>query len=309
MKKAVNEKPELIVKKKNKIKRSIGEMIFDSFNIFLMILIGFVTLYPFWYVLVAAMADPTDVITGKVMMWFGPGGINLSAYQKVLGLKSIWIAYANTIFYAIVGTAASLVVTVFTAYPLAKKRMHGRVIVTLIMLISMWFKAGMMPRFLNFKALGLLDNRWGIIIGFVVTPFYVILMRSYFQNGIPDSLEESARIDGASDWIILFKIFMPLSVPALMTIGLYYFVGRWNSYFWAMILIRDPNKIPLQVILRKLIVETTMTQETDVDYQTDYNEQTIIYSTIVVAVVPMLTLYPFIQKFFVKGIMIGAVKG
>ena len=177
-----------------------------------------------------------------------------------------------------------------------------------MMLITMWFGAGMMPSYLNLKNLGLLNNLNTLIIFGCINSFYVILMRTYFES-ISDSLEESAKIDGASDWTVLFRIFLPLSVPSLMTIGLYYFVDRWNAFFWAMIIIRDEWKVPLQVILKKLIVQTQLDSENMDVSSSVVNQQTIIYATIMVATIPMICIYPFVQKFFVKGVMIGAVKG
>lgn len=224
-------------------------------------------------------------------------------------MENIWTSYGNTIFYAVVGTAINIILTVLAAYPLSKRRLFGRRGIMLFLLITMWFNAGMMPTFLNIQNLGLYDSRWSILLFAAVSTYYVILLRTYFES-IPDSMEESAKIDGANDLTILFKIYLPLSGPSIATITLYYFVGRWNAYFWSMLLLKDQSKIPLQVLLRRLIVETTfnLNEYADVGITT-MTETTIVYSTIIVSVVPMLILYPFIQKYFVKGIMVGAVKG
>ena len=288
------------------IKRSVGEYIFDTVNIILLILVAIVTLYPFWYVLVASISNPDAVAAGKVFLW--PIGFELSSYVKVSQIEYIWTSYGNTIFISVVGTVVNMILTICGAYPLSKIRLRGRKFFTWMMLITMWFSAGMMPTYLNLKNLGMLDSQWTLIIAFSISAFYVVLMRTYFES-VSDSLEESAKIDGANDWVVLVKIYLPLSVPALMTIALYYFVDRWNAYFWAMVIIRTPWKVPLQVLLKKLIVQTQI-NSADMDLSSELiNQQTIIYATIMVATIPMIAVYPFVQKFFVKGIMVGAVKG
>lgn len=288
------------------VNQTKGEKIFGVINLFIMIIVMFITLYPLWYVFIASFSNPMDVTRGLVVLW--PSGFELSSYIKVLNTPNIWTSYGNTIFYSVIGTATSIVLTVLGAYPLSKKRLRGRKFFMLLCLLTMWFNAGMLPTLLNFRNLGLADSRLGIILCYSVSTFYVILMRTFFEN-VPDSMEESAKIDGASDWSVLLNIYVPLSIPALATISLYYFVGRWNSYFWSMILLQDQGKVPLQVILRRLIVEVSNTA-TDSDFvPTELSEKTFIYATIVFSVVPMLMMYPYIQRFFVKGIMVGAIKG
>ncbi len=289
-----------------KIKRSIGEHIFDTVNIILLILVAFVTLYPFWYVLICSLSNPDLVIAGQVN-WY-PIGFELASYKKAFEMPYIWTSYANTIFYSVVGTGISIFLTILSGYALSKKRLHGRIFFTWVMLITMWFSAGLIPSYLNIKNLGLLNNRWTVVIAHAISAFYVVLMRTYFES-ISDSLEESAKMDGANDWLVLFKIYVPLSVPCIMTIAMYYFVGRWNEYFFAMLIMQDEAKLPLQVILQKLIMQTRNIDPNQDISDSTLNQQTIIYATIMVAALPMICIYPFVQKFFVKGIMIGAVKG
>lgn len=287
------------------LKQTEGEKAFAVVNYIFLTLVSLLTLYPFLYVLSASFSDPDSVITEKVLLF--PRGLTLEAYEKVLSTKGIWIAYGNTIFYTLVGATVSMIITICGAYPLSKKRLMGRKIITFFVAFTMWFGAGMIPFYLNIKSLGLIDSRLGIIIAFACGAFYVILLRTYFQS-IPESMEESAKIDGANDLVILTKIILPLSTPALATIGLYYAVERWNGYFWSMILLKDINKIPLQVLLKKLVVEMNVSEEMMRDTQT-FNKETIIYTTIVVSVIPIVAVYPYIQKYFVKGIMIGSIKG
>jgi len=290
------------------MRRSRGEKIFGVFNIFIMCVIIFITLYPFWYVIIASFSNPVDVSRGEVV--FTPSGFTLTSIRHVLGMDEVWRGYLNTIFYAVVGTAVTMTLTIMGAYPLSRRRLRGRKIFMIFILITMWFSAGMVPHFLNFRSIpGMIDGRFTMLFVFAINTFHVILLRTFFEN-VPDSMEESAKMDGANDITILTRIFMPLSVPALAAITLFSFVGRWNAWFWAQLLLRNPNYIPLQVVLRRMIVEAHFSATETADFSMfELTEQTVIYATIVVAVIPMLIVYPFVQKFFVRGIMVGAIKG
>ena len=289
------------------IKRTKGEVLFDIFNVIFMAVMVIVWLYPVWYITVASFSDIDAVAQGRVVVW--PKGLNLSAYAEVFNTKNIWTSYGNTVFYSIVGTALSMVLSTTGAYTLSKRYLYGRKVLTWFVLISMWFGAGLMPTYINFKELGLLDTRLGVLLCGAVSTFNIVLLRTYFES-IPAELEESAKLDGANDFYIFKNIYLPLSVPAIMTITMYYFVGRWNAYFWTMLLIQDETKISLQVLLKKLVVEMSVnySEAQNIDFQSTSRE-TMMYATMVVAVLPMLILYPFIQKYFVKGIMVGAIKG
>ncbi len=197
------------------------------------------------------------------------------------------------------------------AYALSKQRLMGRKFLTIFVTATMWFKAGIVPEFLNFRDLGLYNTRAVPIIGFAVVAFNIILLKTYFES-VPASLEESAQLDGASDLKILWSIYMPLSKPGIATVSLFYAVSKWNGYFWSMILLRDESKIPLQVLLRKLIVEMNATSEFSDALQMaqqGYSVETVVYATIIISIIPIVIMYPFIQKYFAKGAMIGAVKG
>lgn len=284
-----------------------GEKIFTVFNYILMVLLVFVTLYPVWYVAIASFSSGEAVSTGKVMLWVKD--FTFEAYKQVFATKNLGIAYLNTIFYATVGTAFSMILTTTAAFGLSRKNFPFKKQITLFFMFTMWFGAGMMPTYLNIRNLGLLDTRLGIILMGGVSTWNLILMRSYFDS-IPDEMDESAKLDGATDWVLFKDIYLPLSGAALATISLYYFVGSWNAYFWSMLILTDETKIPLQVILKKLIVELNMnfSETSGIDYTTTSRETTV-FATIMISIVPMMILYPFIQKYFVKGIMIGAVKG
>lgn len=288
--------------------RTRGEKIFSVVNAVVLILIAFLCLYPFIYVLAVSLSDAKNVNMGNV--WFLPKGFNLEAYDQIIHREGIWTSLINSFFYMIVGTAFSMVVTVLGAYALSKKRLIGRRILNLIVVFTMWFSAGMVPMYLNFKEMGLLDNRWAIIFGFAVNTYNFIILRTYFSN-VPEALEEAAKIDGATDFSILVKVYLPLALPSLATIGLFYAVEKWNSYFWPMIILQSDSKIPLQVVLKKMVVDMSSRLDS-LEYGRDMqgtSEDGYIYSTMIFAMLPMIIIYPFVQKFFVKGVMIGSVKG
>ena len=286
---------------------TLGEKIFNIFNYILMVLLVLITIYPVWYVAVASFSSGEAVSTGKVMFWIKD--FTFEAYRKVFATKNLGTAYMNTIYYATVGTLVSMILTTTAAFGLSRKSFPFKKQITLFFMFTSWFSAGIMPTYINIRNLGLLDTRLGIILMGAVSTWNLILMRSYFES-IPQEMDESARLDGATNWELFKSIYLPLSGPALATISLYYFVGSWNAYFWSMLILTDEKKIPLQVILKKLIVELNMnfSETAGVDF-TSISRETTVFATIMISMVPMLILYPFIQKYFVKGIMIGAVKG
>lgn len=289
------------------IRENKWEKSFSIINYVFLVLIGFITVYPLLYVLSASISSSDAVIAGKVLLF--PKEITWSAYSKILYDNDIWLGYGNAVFITFFGTLVNLVITISAAYPLSKKRLPGLKKITFFFLLTMWFNAGIIPFFLNLKDLNLLDMRVTILIAFAMTPFNMLLLRTFFQS-IPKSLEEAAYVDGANEFYILTKIYLPLSKAGLATIGLFYAVSRWNGYFWNMIILTDDSKIPLQVMLKKMIVEAKVMETVqDMDIMSDFSVETLIYATIVISVLPMLALYPFIQKYFTKGMMLGAVKG
>jgi putative aldouronate transport system permease protein len=289
-------------------KLSNGEKIFSVLNYLFLSLLAFATLYPFWYVFISSLSAGEAVTHGKVWLW--PSGLNLESYKKVIHYDGIWIAYANTLFYTVVGTVVDLAFTTMGAYPLSKKRLLGKKTINLIITFSMLFGPGLIPVYLNYRNLGLLDTRLALIIGFAVNTFYVFILRSFFSS-IPEEMEEAAKIDGASSSQILLQIYLPLAKSAIAALALFYAVGKWNGYFWAMILLRDEQKLPLQVMLNKLVVQMKASDQMlgIQDVGSSMTPETVIYATVMVAVLPIIVIYPFIQKYFVQGVMIGSVKG
>ncbi|MBQ7574191.1 MAG: carbohydrate ABC transporter permease [Clostridia bacterium] len=274
----------------------------------IMFVMVLVVLYPMWYILIASFSGAAEVSAGNVILKVHD--FNMGAYKRVFAMNGIAKAYFNTIFYTVFGTLLSISLTILGGYALSKSRLYGRRGLLLFITFTMWFNAGMMPTYLTYQTLNLVNTRMGILLCGAVSTFYVIIMRTCFE-AIPDSMEESAKLDGANDFQILCSVYLPLAKPTIMTLVLYYMVSRWNGYFWSMILLKDDNLIPLQVVLKKLIVTMSGLYDngsTNAD-TTQTSAETVVYATIVIAAAPMLLVYPFIQRFFAKGIMVGAVKG
>lgn len=278
---------------------------FRLINGIILAMISLMTLYPFLYVIFASFSDPVKLM-GNSSLLLKPLGFSLNAYKKVFVNPSIYSGYLNTIFYVAAGTLVNILATCMAAYVLSRKQFMLRRFLTIMFIFTMYFNGGVIPSYLLIKDLGLINSRLSLILPGAVSTFNLMIMITGFE-GIPQSLEESARIDGAGDWTILFRIIMPLAKPTIMVILLYYAVGHWNSWFNAMIYLRDADKMPIQIFLRDILTRSqlgAMTGQTDVE---DVG-QTIKYATIIVSTVPILCIYPFIQKHFVKGVMIGAVK-
>lgn len=286
-------------------KRKLGERVYGLCNGAVLSLLALITLYPFLYVVFASVSEPVKLL-GNTDMLLLPAGFTLNAYKKVFANSSIYTGYMNTIFYVTAGTAINIVSTCMAAYVLSRKQLMLRRFFTLMFIFTMYFNGGLIPNYLLIKDLGMIDSRLALIIPGAVSTFNLMIMITGFES-IPQALEESARIDGANDWVILFRIIMPLAKPTIMVIMLYYAVGHWNSWFNAMLYIRDSGKMPLQMFLRDILTRSqlgAMAGQMDVE---DVG-QTIKYATIIVSTVPILCVYPFIQKHFVKGVMVGAVK-
>ncbi len=297
----------MVKKTSNAIKRTPGEWAFDIINTIILVLIIIVTLYPFIYVLFASISNPSMIASHTgLLLW--PIGFDLSSYKAVLENPNILMGYKNTIFYVLVGTSVSLLMTILTAYVLSRKGYMLKRFLTFMAVFTMFFSGGLIPFYLQVNRLGLADTRWALIFPAAMSTYNVIVMRTAFSS-IPDSLEESARIDGAQDFTILFHIVLPLSLPTVAIMVLFYGVGQWNSWFNAMVFLRDRNLYPLQLILREiLILSDTSDMVTNMVVDREMIGETIKYAPIIITTVPILLVYPFLQKYFVKGMMIGAVK-
>ncbi|MCA0756893.1 carbohydrate ABC transporter permease [Paenibacillus sp. N4] len=289
-------------------KRSPGETVFSWFNIGFMLSLCFVTLYPFIYILFASISDPAEMARFRGMLFY-PQGFSLDAYKAVLENPMVATGYRNTLFYVTAGTIINLIMTTLGAYALSRRNVYFKNSIMLIIVITMVFNGGLIPSFLLVNNLGMLNTPWALLLPGAISSFNLIIMRTAFQ-GIPVSLEESARIDGANDWIILSRIIIPLSMPVIAVMILWYAVGHWNSYFHALVYLRDRELFPLQLVLREILISNSTDNMMTGAAAGDRMDigLTIKYATIVVSTLPILVLYPFLQKYFVHGVLIGALK-
>ena len=293
--------------KKNKVKKSAPVYIFQTFNYIFLAALVMLCRYPMWYCLMASISNP-----GAMMRHMGPlllpKGFSLASYGKVFANPNIISGYKNTIFILVVGVILCLLMTSLGAYVLSRKDLLFRKPLMMIIMFTMFFTGGLIPTYLNLKELHLTNSLWGLIIPFLVNTFNLIILRTSFES-IPDSLIEAAQIDGASHWKILISIVLPLSKATLAVMVLYYGVEKWNGWFWASALIRNRELLPLQVILREILLSSTQSMQTGAGAgDTEAIGATIRYATTIVATVPILCVYPFVQKHFTKGVMVGAVK-
>ena len=287
-----------------------GDQMFDVGVTVIAAFVVVIVLVPLLFVLAASFSDPDLVVRGKVLLI--PKGFTTKAYQMVFENKDIWKGFRNTCFYTVAGTAISVTLTVLAAYPLSKKELPGRNIFMMLILFTMYFSGGMIPTYLVVKDLGMYDTVWALLIPAAISTYNLIVAKTFFENSIPTEVYESARLDGCNNIAMLPKIVLPLSKAILAVLVLYYAVGIWNAYFDALIYLRNSNLHPLQIILRNILLlgQTEQMGTNDVGMAEKVKmAEAVKYSAIVVSSIPMLILYPFVQKYFVKGVMIGAVKG
>ena len=292
-----------------KIKRSVGEHIFDTFNVIFLGLLALSMLYPFWYELALSLADADKVALSKVYIW--PQTMSLESYKNVCSDINIWNGYLWTIIRTVLGTIIALMLGFHFAYVLSKKYFPNRTFWTGILVFTMFFSGGMVPEYLLIRDLGLMNSVFALILPGAISAYNITIMRNFLMS-LPESLEESARIDGANDIIILYKIIVPLSMPILATVALWTAVGHWNAWFDAMLYIRASNKQVLAITLRRIVLVGTNASTTSLSGEqmtTNMTSETVKAATIMVATIPILCVYPFVQKYFVKGVMVGSVKG
>lgn len=292
-------------------RRGMSDKSFDAIVMAIMIAFLIIVLYPLIYVVSSSFSSGTAVTTGRVLLW--PVDFSVEGYRLVFSNKQVWVGYANTIFYTVTATIFGLISIIMTAYPLSRKGFQWRDFYAWYFIIPMYIGGGIIPTYIWMTQLGLVNTRLFMIISGAVGMSNVILMRTYFQSSIPNELLESAKMDGISDLGYLMKIVLPLSKAVVSVVTLYLIVGEWNSYFTGMIYLRDESKWTLQLVLRQILNTSTMNAQNVQDAQllAEMSAQADVmkYALIVVSAVPMLILYPFVQKFFEKGVMIGSVKG
>ncbi|MFS0868698.1 carbohydrate ABC transporter permease [Paenibacillus xylanilyticus] len=274
-------------------------------------IISLIVLYPIYFVMIASISNPEDVMLGNVWLW--PTDLSFVGYERIFENNELMKGYLNTILYTFFGTALNVVMTIAAAYPLSRQDFKGRNVFTMMIVFTMFFSGGMIPTYLLIKDLGLLDTYWVMILPTAVSVWNILIMRTFFQNSIPKELQEAAFLDGCSNMKLLIRIILPLSGPVLAVMVLFYAVGHWNSYFNALIYLSDRDKYPLQLFLREILIQDQMQNMVDLGSDTFSRSlmevEAIKYAAVIVTNLPMLLLYPFLQKYFIKGVMIGAIKG
>lgn len=290
---------------------SRGDRVFNVMIYVVLSVITLIVLYPLVFVLSASFSDPQTVLRGEMLLW--PKGVNLNSYAKIFQNHDILTGYSNTFLYTSIGTLINLVMTILAAYPLSRKDFVGKNAIMAIFVFTMFFGGGLIPTYLLIKDLGMLNNFWVMIIPNAVSIYNIIIMRTFFQQSIPYELQEAATIDGCTNIQILSRIILPLSMPIIAVMILFYAVSHWNAFFNALLYLSDKNKFPLQLILREILIQGQTSDMVKMSTESAIKQQRevegIKYAVLVVANIPVLILYPFLQRYFVKGVMIGAIKG
>ena len=293
-------------------KRSAPSVVFDTCNALFLAVLCVTMLYPLYYVFVASLSEGNMLMahTGPLAV---PLGFSGAAYRLVFNNPLVVRGFLNSIHLVVVGTTVNILLTSFAAYVLSRKNVYWRPMLMIMAVVTLLFERGLVPFYLTVRGLGLLNSHWSVILSFAISAYNLVIMRTYFMT-IPDSLEESAKLDGANDFTVLFRIILPVAAPVVATMVLFYGVSRWNGYFYVMIFLRDRIKYPIALVLREILIANsadTMMAGGDAGSMGDHENiaDTIKFATTVVATMPILLLYPFLQKYFVKGAMIGSVKG
>lgn len=293
-----------------RIKKSREDKIFDLILYTIAGLLTLIALYPMYFIVIASISDPKAVSSGNVVLL--PSGFSLKGYENLLQYKELWTGYLNTIIYAVLGTVICLAVNIPAAYALSRRDLYGRKLFVIFYLIPMFFGGGLIPTYMNIQKFGLYDTIWVMVLPFSVITYYIIVARTFFNTGIPDDLWEAAQIDGSGTLRYFFTIVLPLSKAILAVIALWSAVGQWNSYFNAMIYLRNDLLKPLQLILRGILINNqTASAMLTGTAATEAREmaELIKYSIIVISSAPIMCMYPFVQKYFNQGVMVGSLKG
>ncbi len=302
------------MKKARQIDTSLGSKLFDIFNVVFFIVFSFIMIYPLLYVISVSLSSPEAISTGRVTLL--PVEIDFTGYKATMSSMKLWISYYNTVKYSITNTILVLLLCSVAAYPLSLGHFYGKKLITWIFLFTLFFSGGMIPSYLNIIKLGLYDTMWAVVLPTAVPVWYLILMRTNFQR-IPSSLRESVEIDGGRSWTILVNVIIPLSKPILATIALFTLVSQWNNFFEPLIYLKSSDKHPLQVYLKHLLdgssgrlMHSEYTEELGIDSMKQVGQMTQLQmASILVSLGPILLSYPYAQKYFVKGIMVGSIKG
>jgi len=294
----------------HKMKLSKGNLTFKIFNTAIMIILAVVIIYPLYYVVLASFTDPVIVNSGKPLFYVEK--LYMKGYQTTLKYMPLWNAYKNTIVYTVVGTIVSLICTIPAGYALSREDMAGRRGLNFVFTFTMFFSGGIIPLYLTIRQLGIYNTIWAMVLPVAVSAYNLIVCRSFFSSGVPTELLEAAKIDGCSDFNFFFKIAIPLSTTIIAVMCLFYATAMWNQFFNALMYLQDDNKMPLQVVLRNLVLMNQANQmgsSGDALITKQKLAEQLKYCIVVVSAAPLLAIYPFLQKYFAKGVTIGAVKG
>lgn len=300
------------MEKKKAIRDPLGDRIYHVVALFVLALVMLTIIFPIWTVVIASFSDPTELYQKIFLIW--PSKMTLESYKLVFRDSDFLTGMYNSVCYTVVGTLVSVVMNICAAYPLSKRNLKGKNFLMLLFTFTMFFSGGIVPTYILIGNLHLLDNFWVMILPSAVSMFNVIVMRTYFQTNIPQELEDAASVDGCTNFRFLIRIVLPLSAPIIVVIALYYGVARWNDYFTAMMYLTKRSMYPLQLILRDILLQNQAGNMLNVVTDAAYAERMMSrmglkYAVIVISTIPILAIYPFAQKFFSKGVMIGSVKG
>lgn len=296
--------------RKTSVKSTGSDIVFNVVIYSISAVVLLAVIYPLYFIIIASFSEPSAVTTGRV--WLAPVGFTLDGYKALLAYDKLWAGYGNTILYTVLGTAFSLAVNVMAAYALSRKDLVFRRPLMIFFLVPMFFSGGLIPTFLTVKQFGLYNNFWVMIIPFAVSTYNVIVARTFFQTNIPDDLLEASQLDGCGNLRFFFQMALSLSKAILAVLALWIAVGHWNSYFNALIYLRDAELMPLQIILRNILITNQMQSAMGTGEAAQIAMRAaglMRYSSIIVSTVPIMCFYPFVQKYFNQGVMIGAVKG
>jgi len=307
---AVKANTSAVASRSSRVQESFGDRIFLICVYAILAVVVAVVLYPLIYVVSSSFSSPLAIESGQVRLW--PVDFTLRGYEVAFQNPQIVTGYLNSLFYAVAGAFISLVLTVAIAWPLSRKTFFGRSPIMVFIVFTMLFSGGLIPTYLVVKDLGMLNTRWAMLIPQAIAVWQVIIARTFFQASIPDELEEAAQLDGSSDLRFLWSVVLPLSKPIMAVLLLMYAVGQWNSYFDALLYLHNPNLFPLQLVLREIVILNTVASsamDPAAMAQLQQMSDLLKYSLIVIASLPVLIIYPFVQRFFVQGTLIGSVKG
>ena len=297
--------------KRNIIREARPDAIFNTVIFILMILIIIAISYPLYFVIIASISSPNAVNSGQVLLW--PKDLTVAGYKKILEYEPLWTGYANSLLYTIAGTVINLLFTIPAGYALSRKKLRGRKFLMLLFAITMFFGGGMIPTYLVIRNLGLLDTIWVMLLPGACSVYNIIVTKTFMENSIPEELLDASRIDGCNDFQTFASVVLPLSMPIIAVMTLFYAIGHWNSYFDALLYLNDPGKFPLQMVLRELLLQNQVSSGMTSGSMSSIAERAQLaeqmkYGIIIVATLPMMAMFPFVIKHFKKGVMVGSIK-